>query len=639
MGGAGDALNYLGASEGLALAGLKEGQKSAVVHSPGVVSLVSVLEVPEGGTATVEAAGAGLAVPSSALAALGVKDAIVALTVLSDDKVMESLASADTSGDELNVLGAVNINLYSKDKSKLSVTGVPEPFVITIPISDAASTNGCAYWDEGLGRFQNLPVVAKGDGVITCETTHFTFFAAIWRGFAATLECANFDLLTNPASFALLGENNWWSQPLALAFWATLLAIGIMWIRACALDHYGTQCQWSDECWLIPQHNHDEPALEAEGPAGAAGLWAVCACCACGAGAYNALRDAFDDLFERLFEHVGEARDLLEGVCAELDFSALCGGGFFAHQCYVLVGTMVASSARRQTAAAMGLSEDIVTFILEDEDLQELLIKHVAGVRNGRQDARMEAWLSLHQQVLDEVDRHWYQKADLRQTPCMTAKLFVVNNPILANFLSCRLVSHSMRMLFFSVDLFGAFMLGAVFFDGSGISVSRRSRGACEAEMGPGELIGRTLAIALCSLFLAGIPVSVISALHTRGFHKVHHEGCEEWNRKLRVWRVQDKLAAICGGSYIAFCILFLCLFLANTEPDGLPDFGVSCIIQILSDFVIIPMATALIIPGLAIGGLRLLARAHRTSVRDLLRERRGHFNGRGNWRRLVVSV
>jgi len=187
-------------------------------------------------------------------------------------------------------------------------------------------------------------------------------------------------------------------------------------------------------------------------------------------------------------------------------------------------------------------------------------------------------------------------------------------------------------------DVMGALMLGSVFFQASGSVTGKRSRGNCTSN-NPQEQLGRLLAIGVGSILLSGIPGVFLGSMHTRSFKKFEYEGCPEWDRQLRSWRIQDRMIWFFGLLYTGFCVFFIMVFLANISPADHHGWAISGIVSVVEDTIVIPFCVALFVPVLATLTLHFVSCAKKVEKQELIRQRRQQIHEEGILTLPVVSV
>jgi len=244
--------------------------------------------------------------------------------------------------------------------------------------------------------------------------------------------------------------------------------------------------------------------------------------------------------------------------------------------------------------------------------------------------AREDNWGQLHREVEAKLDTYMEASAHWSSLPGIVWRLFLHQNPFGVCLVHCAFASSKLRVLLFMVDVIGAIMLATVFFSASGVPRKRSRQQDCEFD-NPFEFVGRILAIATGSVFIAGIPTIILGSFCTRGIKKFDYEGCPEWNRQLAIWRVQDKAIWIFGLLYLAFCIFFVCLFLANVDADDHADWLLGGLISVVEDILIIPLVVALVLPLIATACLHFMSRHRKVKKEELIHERHMQFKREGN--------
>lgn len=584
--------------------------------------------------------------PATVLDALGL-DEILGVTTVFDQPLLDPLVSMDVQGAFVQgQKGGLNLNLYDVRGAPLNVSGLREPIALGMPLNGSAV---CAYWLETEERWAYdgfLEEVVGGDsGTFTCLTPHLTFFGAVVQGVVMTFSCAQLQLLTAEALLELL-QGQWFFSPFALMYWLLLLVLAAMLAAAVKLDRASAH-SWHDEFWLIPlskppseEQRHESVS---ETPSGEeACSWACVVgfvkehCISCSG---SMLRDALDDIASRWFDNFGEVR-----TCCESLWDGVSHGGLAMRSVsrvfHSVMVSLVTNAARRHAAHALGLSMDMITHITADEDLGEILLEAACQDPDLPPDPRLQAWSSLHGEVLRQIDDHWHHPKHWWSLPLSALRVFLNANPLVALFHRCHFSTRAQRVLVFTCELLGALMLVSAFFEASGGTVSKRNRSRnCDIE-GVAQRLGEIIAIATSSLLLASIPVIVLSSLHTRSFKKLPYRGCPEWTKQLRSWQVQDVLFWVVGFIYSLFCAFFVALFLANVDVQDHGPFGVSGATMLVQDTLAIPLAMALLLPMMTIASVQLAGWLDGKSRTELLEQgRRDKESEPGNWYQVVVPI
>merc|ERR1712032_885262 len=113
------------------------------------------------------------------------------------------------------------------------------------------------------------------------------------------------------------------------------------------------------------------------------------------------------------------------------------------------------------------------------------------------------------------------------------------------------------------------------------------------------------IAVGVCSVLAATIPVLLISTLHVREFLTFREVNSPKWRKQLWSWRIQDCIVWLVTLSYSLFCLFFVVLFVANVDETGgtmwLKAFSIGC----MKKFVIVPLILSVV---LILGALCTLA-------------------------------
>jgi len=344
----------------------------------------------------------------------------------------------------------------------------------------------------------------------------------------------------------------------------------------------------------------------------------------------GALRDALDDVVSNWVGHFSEIRDFLEGLCEGLECCSapkrVGGVGMVVHR---LMAKTLTMSARRQAAAAVGISQDVSCLLMEDEDIKGVLLAHHT---RGTAEApkREEAWGKLHSEVEAKLDNFMEVSGCWSALPGAVWRLFRWQTPFGACLVHCTFRSSKLRVLLFMVEIVGSLMLGTVFFEATGVPGKRNRSVQCSFDEAY-KRIGRILAIGTGSIVLSGVPAIVLDSLCTKSVKKFDYEGCPEWNRQLRIWRTQTMAIWVLGLLYVAFCIFFMALFLANVDVQDHGSWVLSGFISVLEDTVLIPLSVALTIPLLGAVCLSLISCHRRVNKAELIAERHMQLMHEGN--------
>lgn len=220
---------------------------------------------------------------------------------------------------------------------------------------------------------------------------------------------------------------------------------------------------------------------------------------------------------------------------------------------------------------------------------------------------KREAWAILHHEVGQRMQKMSELYSERWGLLRMILRIFVVQSPLTSTFFFNPLISSKMRALFVSLDVLGTLTLSALFFQTSG-SVKGKSAFAGAVQCGGdselsdtiGFQTGRLLAIATGSVLIAGIPVAILTSLHTRSFRLVDHEGSRSWKRQLRIWQIEDKVIWVVGSCYCAACAFFNFIFLASSDAEDHLEYTKSLLIALTQIFIIIPLVVSAVIPTLA---------------------------------------
>lgn len=542
----------------------------------------------------------------------------------------------------LEVVAAVAIEFRALDGKPLNVSALPTPVEFTIPASFQGGMQ-CRFWDveKGLWSSKGMAVSAKSaaSSDLRCETVHFSFFGAILEGIMQTLACANFDIL-NAEGIANIFKGDWYMGWAGIVCGFLLLLLAVAMGVAAYLDlRRIKKLGWRDEFFLVetgplaplPQGEGDAPSDELQEEAaapeptsktqkGAAAAMGGCACICGWMKESSGVAEALEDICSSYFEYFGEVRGALE-ECAGM-FSGL-GGASCGALLYKTAAHMLLRRARESTAMSMGISDDLLEFVMEDEDLREFLIKsteqrvhavdapetaHNAG-RAGEwrlAKSQHDVWHLLHDEVshrLVQHSSHEHVRGSMLLVPFHIGKTFLRSNPLGAAYTLDLFKSCKQRVFLVALEFWGALALCCVFYEASGeVSVSGKKKDMCDVEESGdlaeaiGMKIGRTIVIATVSIIVASLPLCFLESLQTKGFKKLEQRNSKAWKKQLKAWVIQERIFWTFGLVYLAFCVFYVVVFIANIDIDDQAGWSIQGLITILQDFIAMPLCSCLVV-------------------------------------------
>lgn len=555
--------------------------------------------------------------------------------VLAADKGSE--LATGRLGARSNVLAAALVELRVPDR-QLNVSQLTEPIQIALPVQYRQELL-CAFWDEKEWSMEGVEVSdrSRPGSQLWCDTYHLSLFAAILRSIVDTVLCSNFHLLTPPA-FAELGKGQWFKSGSAIMCFLLLSVLLLLFIAAALLDARRKRWTWRVEFLLLeeepteekkdfgPEESMESSEVQAA-PADAPAASKLCAFCGACSGIFtcigqsSAFKEALDDILENWCEWASQVRGILDSMSADMETrSCSC----FSHAFLVKISThLLVLSSRRMTAFSAGLSDNVVSFVMQNKDLSDYLMDEHLKQRIREREARKagvalservtwsramvknnltqaESWQMLHDKVSEHMLQHTHRTS--RQVMRSVLMILLSNNPVSVLFLFDLFVNCKQRVLLLAADLMGALALSCLFFQTGGlvrgkpIAGGKDCGGEEDSENEFGAKIGRFLVIATGSLLIAGLPVILLESLLTKDLKKIS-AGLQE--RQLRVWAVQERVFWCLGSLHLGFCTLFVILFLANIGEQDLEDWFSAGGLAMLQDLVLLPIGMALVIPFL----------------------------------------
>lgn len=573
-----------------------------------------------------------------------------------------------------NLAAAAVLNFRTlRGNVRVPVRGLVKPIRFSLPMNYSEGMR-CAFWDE-----EATPPIWSLEGVNTpsdnsegqrlwCETTHLSLFGALLKGAVNALLCANHGLFSLAALKELLGAG-WYFQRGSLVFFALLLLLLACGIAAAVLDRRRSRsllwreefflasaetptemlrsqgsAEWgsmgSDSAGIESGHGSAQTLMSAHRVLPVMAFSSICCGCSCCAMAQDRSRavicDALHDIFSSWFAYFGEVRTVVEELFHGLgpDGAALTAGMGLA-RCGDLrkqaTGAAVMLASRKAAAAALALSGDTVKVIMQDQALLGFLAARAEShyLENGvslgsgsssslgsTRPRQRQAWFQLRNEVVDELMRQ--TRLQKQETGLMAAwRTFACQSPVGGLFVFDIFRSCKERVLLLAAELLGALTFMCLFFETTGA----KGTSCNEAKVAAGfaEGLGRFMVLALGSLVLAGAPCAFLRSLQTKRFTMLAcAPGAAEWEKRLKVWRIQGVIYWSFGGCYLAACGTFVAVFLANAGDADHGDWSTTGVLALLQELVLLPFLTAVLVP-LAARALVLLQVALASASKEQL--------------------
>lgn len=563
-----------------------------------------------------------IALPVTVFASLQVKanvaPADIAMVVTAFDpesaniKGLGKRPEPEEGGVKVEVLGAASIDLRDlASGDALSVEGLRHPIQFSLGANFSAGMK-CAFWDEEEKAWSTRGVWASRSNVpgekIVCKTRHLSLFGVLLETLVEQLTCTNVLNLMNAEAFQEVLAGTWMSTPSAAMF-GGILGLLLLTFMAAALVDRG-RFRFKDEFLLVHMAGGgDAPAQPAQ-PGGGALVRSACFCWLW-AQESDVLRQAVDDIASNWCKTFAEVRTAVESCanCLKADASAI-RSVIFSCQLTGLTGNVAAKmllfTSRRSAAAALFLSEDVVSFVLDDADLARFLVHHLAEGDPGWRTAdtaeqQAMAMTGMRDEVTDYllhmIDRQGRHRHSVVKAFLM---MLVAQNPIGELFVMDIFKSCKQRVMIFSAQTLGALAVSCVFFEATGMAKGKVKGKGCGGDeaFNPTEKLARFALIALGCLLVAGLPVQLLTSLQTKKFVVMKSPpGSEAWRRQLKVWRFQERLVFVLGAMYISACIFYIVMFLANIGDEDHNEWSLTGLLTIAQDVLLIPFAMALLVP------------------------------------------
>jgi len=537
-----------------------------------------------GQTVAVEGTDMEVGIPASVFADIGVDDVIMVVTSFDT----ESAASMGSEDGAVDVKASVRVNFHKSDGELIIVEDLTEPIQITLSKGPVGSVGDvlCAYWYEFESVWVTdgleISIEDLAAGSVVCNTRHFTLFAAITRNNA----CTRLKLLSAEGLAGLRGDG-WHFSAAGWFFWGLLLAFELLLTLAALLDIHRC-CQpdlWADEDFLVALGGEPEDHK------------GNCSC-------RCVLLDVVAEICSSWRRSLVNLCDFVRGVLLKCKI--------MAH--------LLDTSARMRASTSLGMSHASSKFMLEVEKADALAANNANEEREGYSHgiARMR---DLQEKLASEIEWHLMNHARWAALPGSVCRLFLWQNPIGWGLVRCLFLASTLRVVLFMVEVVGALMLCAVYFQVTE-SLSRRvplSGSNCEQTVEP---LGQLVAVGFLAFIISVLPAIVLRSLSTRRIATVAYRGCEGWKRLLWTWRVQDVLIWLLALAYLGLSGFFILLFLANVSEADQEEWIKSGVVAILLNLLIVPLCVSLIIPLFARMRLSIASSVSGVGKVDLIRER-----------------
>lgn len=589
-----------------------------------------------------------------------------------DELVFSALTIGDESATKLGGAAAVVLDLqWLAAGQKVRVEGLPEPVVFSLPITYNASKKlTCSYWDEESASWSSKGVRVSDQSVdggpMFCETWHFSLFGAILEGATATILCANVDVF-NMAALNEVFSSPWHSSLGGILFASIMYFFAFSFLVAACLDwHRARSFHWNDSYFLVltaePQppgaasSQDEEDTVQVRTPLSpqekilrssalfAAILAAIYSC--------DSFKEALDDIASEWFTYFHEARSLLEQTCTGCEYEVVnCETTVIKEMSHRMISQLISHSSKHSAAAHLGLSGDLVAFVLEDKDLRQFLTTEIehrldeeaqsgelraarsqrdsrAGFGTWRStEDQFEAWMHMRDEICEVLLHHADKHKRHGVWPLIKSisRTFFFQNPVSELFVIDIFQTCKQRVAALTAEFLGALAFVALFFQGSGM-VRRKgvaTREICSGDQdSAGFRMGRFLVIASASLIIAGLPVILLRSLQTKRFKKIRGErGCKAWRRQLLTWKIQTILFWIVAVLYISSTGAYVVVFLANMSPDDDWSFTLTGVMSVSEDFLAFPLIWACLLPLLTKFWLCCHTFAHNVSHAEVVRQ------------------
>lgn len=585
--------------------------------------------------------------PAQLIHDLGPDGEEIVLVVMDDNKVA-------STPKPWFVTAMASVSLYVSGK-RVTIQNLTEPIEFTLNVGYVPGM-ACVYWDETHSRWSMRGVQLSSRNTVgspvRCAVTHLTIFGVVLQGFLDAFLCSQFQLFSEAALAALMEVE--WLGGLGSAFsFCLCFLLCVAAIAAGVADRRSVGQYWTmDELFLLakepvgkteiastvsereltnencdaasrtPSFHHR--CCDALRGLCAAGRWFTARCDS------SAFREVIDEVLSHWFDNFGDLRMMVEDVFS--DVRAMMARGYTVRIAYRMMAALLTRSSKRFAAASLRLSLETVTFVLADKELAVVLASRFERFLRDESETRMPkgpwyscttreaAWAVLHARVADSVHCHMLKhRCGLRRC----AEVFVMNSPLGILLTRDLFMSRLMRFWLHVTDLVGTLLITSLFYAASGTLKGKkktRTDSAC-ADHGLDQemafIMGRHLAVAIGSVLLSGLPVSLFASFITRSIHQLDPLG-EDWQRRLRVWNMERRTVWFLSSFYVLLSALFIALFLANLGDQDHKNWVRTSFLGIVISDAMVPLAVAIVGPSVAHVSMSVNSIVHGGSIADM---------------------
>jgi hypothetical protein len=466
--------------------------------------------------------------------------------------------------------------------------------------SASGAAGVCAFWDEAQEQWlsDGLSLEIDAEGNIWCETPHLTFFAFISRPFEAlaeTLLCSTLNVLSADG-LKRLPKGDWATRPSAIVFWSILVALLLLLIYGCYLDHSERNSRelWSESRFL----EHGGEKGEKSG----------------------FMRDAFQSLILDMLgcvRHLNKLKGVAQATTSRDSVSSVDTGHTNAslqtRKAKSFTKTIIkkVDSIRRQVVKFTILAcISHRTKIARDDVKHGLQISKesapdVRAISNGAREIRSHEDSQADSRIVAALSRHAPNvMAKLQEEPdvlmlkvngCLRSAyglycLFVSSHPLHICLAYSIFTSHAMRSCIVAGTILGPALIQALFFSVSGDALSFESSDKCAKT----NDLFRAVGVGISSWLLMSLPMLALGTQVKRFFVPRTDWNEESKERFLRQWKRQDRIVYFCLLLYVLLCIGFVVTFLANVRPGDDLLWLQAFVTALVEDFFFAPLALAL---------------------------------------------
>lgn len=506
------------------------------------------------------------------------------------------------------VRAGIELTLFwLKSGEKVRDTIFPEPIEFTLPENYTTGMT-CEYWDtylKGWSKSGTFTSNKNREGEqLQCSTFHLTFFGALYT------PCKDFELYSSSATGRLGQPEDWAEKFGSIMWWVILGVVFVMLVVSVLVDLKRKRASnWNWERFLLNKNGAEPSDPKADGMLGDLSKGFCQGFCLPEAMmTLKAIPTAFDNISTNWNEWLFKERKFLDSLCSTLDFCRSQARKERLHgSAFSVMRVLTLSNARRLTGVNLGLNQNGVRFVNEDEDLRSYLLQNqstrelqdVLAHAGTWQKAKSheEAWARLHYEVSMVLKQQLVLQGDRKHYCEQIWHLFVGYTPFGNAWSSDIFMSSKLRGFLWATKTVGYVFLISLLFQASlrVNGIENEDRPSCHFSESVAEKVFRIFFLALLAALLATIVVCFMRMMHMWHAKLQFFDRPQGyvWKKMLRAWYIQDFMIWFWAVILMSFMLFYVSLYLANLGESDQNDFGAACLVAIILEILVMPAAVA----------------------------------------------